>query len=309
MRLIFFADNSTNPWGLHIFGIYDAYLAWGTWEDATTGWSAKWVDAVVIEVDFYTSTPVANFTADVTTGDAPLTVQFTDASTGAESWSWDFGDGATSTDRNTTHSYQSAGTYTVTLTVENSAGSDSATATITVIEPGEPGETGTLTLHPGWNFVSTPKRLVNGANTFAIFKDVDTADHAVLLYDGITGWRSANLTTPFRPLDGAWVYANETCSIPLALAADGPELPPEKDLAKGWNAIGFTGTDPRTAKETLLSLGDSWTTLIGFDAQDQEYGVSILRGASGRHGEERPMYPMRGYWLYMTDAETLGAVG
>ena len=71
MRLIFFADNSTNPWGLHIFGIYDAYLAWGTWEDATTGWSAKWIDAVIIEVDFYTSTPVANFTADVTTGDAP----------------------------------------------------------------------------------------------------------------------------------------------------------------------------------------------------------------------------------------------
>ena len=310
MRLIFFADNSTNPWGLHIFGIYDAYLAWGTWEDATTGWSAKWIDAVIIEVDFYTSTPVANFTADVTTGDAPLTVQFTDASTGGpDSWSWDFGDGNTSTDRNATHTYTAPGTYTANLTVENSAGSDSATATITVIEPGEPGETGTLTLHPGWNFVSTPKRLVNGANTFAIFKDVDTADHAVLLYDGITGWRSANLTTPFRPLDGAWVYANETCSIPLALAADGPELPPEKDLAKGWNAIGFTGTDPRTAKETLLSLGDSWTTLIGFDAQDQEYGVSILRGASGRHGEERPMYPMRGYWLYMTDAETLGAVG
>jgi PKD repeat protein len=96
MRLIFFADNSTNPWGLHVFGIYDAYVAWGTVEDATTGWSAKWVDGVVIEMDKFTPAPVADFTADVTSGPAPLTVAFTDNSTDAESWSWDFGDGATS---------------------------------------------------------------------------------------------------------------------------------------------------------------------------------------------------------------------
>ena len=309
MRLIFFADNSTNPWGLHIFGNYDLYVAWGIKPDGATGWSAKWIDKVIIEVDYYTPAPVANFTADVTSGTAPLTVQFTDASTGADSWSWDFGDGATSADRNATHTYTAPGTYTANLTVENSAGSDSATATITVIEPGEPGETGTLTLHRGWNFVSTPKRLVNGANTFAIFKEIDTADHGILLYDGTDGWRSVNSTDTFRPLDGAWVYANETCTIPLTYATGGPELPPEKDLVKGWNAIGFTATSHRAAADALLSLGDSWTTLIGFDAQKQDYQISILRGASGRHGEERPMYPMQGYWLYMTDAETLGAIG
>jgi len=166
-----------------------------------------------------------------------------------------------------------------------------------------------ITLQPGWNFVSTPKRLVNGANTFAIFKDVDTADHGILLYDGTDGWTSANLTTPFRPLDGAWVYTNETCAIPLTYAADGPELPPEKDLVRGWNAIGFTATSHRAAADTLRSVEDQWTTLIGYDAQKQDYQTSILRGASGRHGEERPMYPMQGYWLYMTDAETLGAIG
>ena len=40
--------------------------------------------------------PVAAFTGTPLSGDAPLNVAFTDASTGATSWSWDFGDGGTS---------------------------------------------------------------------------------------------------------------------------------------------------------------------------------------------------------------------
>jgi PKD repeat protein len=69
--------------------------------------------------------PVANFTATPTTGTAPLTVQFTDASTGATSWSWVFGDGGTSTSQNPSHSYMMAGTYNATLTVTNPGGSSS----------------------------------------------------------------------------------------------------------------------------------------------------------------------------------------
>ena len=311
MRLIFYADYSTNPWGLHIFGTYDAYVAWGMKLDATTSWSAKWVDGVVIEMDKFTPAPVANFTANVTSGPAPLTVAFTDNSTDADSWSWDFGDSATSTEQNPTHTYTNPGTYTVNLTVTNAVGSSSATQTITVTGYGdtEPGETGTLTLYSGWNFISTPKRLFAGANTFAIFSGVDTAGHTILYYDGTNGWKTMTFTDIFQPLDGVWIYANETCTIPLTFAAGEPVTPPEKDLVKGWNAIGFTGTSPRSAAETLLSVEDYWTTLIGFDAQKQDYQISILRGASGRHGEARPMYPMQGYWLYMTDAETLGAVG
>jgi PKD repeat protein len=39
------------------------------------------------------SNVTAAFTADPTTGVSPLTVNFTDASTGANSWTWNFGDG------------------------------------------------------------------------------------------------------------------------------------------------------------------------------------------------------------------------
>ncbi|WP_156161174.1 DUF3344 domain-containing protein, partial [Methanosarcina sp. 2.H.T.1A.6] len=70
--------------------------------------------------------PDAAFTADVSNGTAPLTVNFTDKSTGSPtSWSWDFGDGATVTEQNPPHTYENAGNYTVSLTVSNAGGSDS----------------------------------------------------------------------------------------------------------------------------------------------------------------------------------------
>ncbi len=69
--------------------------------------------------------PVAQFTASVVTGKAPLSVQFTDQSTnGPTGWKWVFGDGATSTAQNPTHTYTKAGTYTVALVVKNAGGAD-----------------------------------------------------------------------------------------------------------------------------------------------------------------------------------------
>jgi PKD repeat protein len=73
--------------------------------------------------------PVPNFHADILSGYVPLTVSFTDDSTGLISaWLWNFGDGQTSTGQNPIHTYTIPGTYTVTLTA-NSIGSSTATKT------------------------------------------------------------------------------------------------------------------------------------------------------------------------------------
>ena len=83
-----------------------------------------------VKTDYITITdvvyaPVANFSANVTSGALPLDVLFTDSSTNTPtSWLWNFGDGTTSTDQNPTHTYSTDGSYTVTLTASNAAGSN-----------------------------------------------------------------------------------------------------------------------------------------------------------------------------------------
>jgi uncharacterized repeat protein (TIGR01451 family) len=85
--------------------------------------------------------PVADFTVDVTSGDAPLTVKFTDKSTNANIWSWDVnGDGVEDSNLSTfEYTYTNAGTYNVFLTVTNNDGSDTKTELnyISVSEPAE----------------------------------------------------------------------------------------------------------------------------------------------------------------------------
>ncbi|WP_281774444.1 chitobiase/beta-hexosaminidase C-terminal domain-containing protein [Methanobacterium formicicum] len=69
--------------------------------------------------------PVANFTANDTSDISPLSVQFTDTSTGnPTAWSWDFGDGSSSNEQNPKHTYYALGNYTVTHSVSNADGSN-----------------------------------------------------------------------------------------------------------------------------------------------------------------------------------------
>ena len=72
--------------------------------------------------------PVANFTANTTSGCAPLIVNFQSTSTGnPTSYLWDFGNGNTSTQANPSASYINPGSYTIKLTVTNASGSNTLT--------------------------------------------------------------------------------------------------------------------------------------------------------------------------------------
>jgi len=72
--------------------------------------------------------PAAAFTASKTLATVGESIQFTDqSSNNPESWSWDFGDGNTSTEQSPSHNYSTEGTYTVSLTVTNTYGENTET--------------------------------------------------------------------------------------------------------------------------------------------------------------------------------------
>jgi PKD repeat protein len=80
----------------------------------------------------------ADFVGSPTSGIAPLTVSFSDLSTGSiTSWQWDFGDGASSTEQNPSRLYSIAGVYRVALTVSDGVASDTETKDgyVTVLNP------------------------------------------------------------------------------------------------------------------------------------------------------------------------------
>jgi PKD repeat protein len=63
-------------------------------------------------------TVISNYTANANA----LSLDFTDNSTGGNSWAWDFGDGTTSTSQNPSHTYAAAGSYNVCLITTNACG-------------------------------------------------------------------------------------------------------------------------------------------------------------------------------------------
>lgn len=259
---------------------------------------------------------IADFSGMPTTGAAPLTVQFTDFSSGLPptAWLWNFGDGVgTSTVQHPSYTYQNPGTYDVTLTVTGPAGSSSVTKngyvtvgsgptpTVSPTVSPTPG-TSEINLKSGWNFISTPKRLADGHNTAGVlFGGVDTGGRSIFLYDAETGmWDSMSESSPVKPLDGIWIYSVNPVNIPLTYKTGGADLPPTKLLYQGWNAIGFSDTTSVSARMTLLSVNVApmkvWSQAIGYNAATQSYESGIFNAEPSYN---TLMHPTKGYWLYM----------
>jgi PKD repeat protein len=150
--------------------------------------------------------PVAEFTADQRVGTAPLTVKFTDLSTGNPiSWAWNFGDGTTSTEQNPTHVYRLEGTYDVSLTVTNSYGTDTETKT-GITDTCIAGMSGYIVVGraPAADFSGTP---VSGAPPLAVaFTDKSTgATPLTYLWDfGDGGTSTSSNPTHTYAANGAY---------------------------------------------------------------------------------------------------------
>ena len=172
-------------------------------------------------------------------------------------------------------------------------------------------EATTMLLRENWNFISVPKELADGNNTFKqVFGDVNTSGNPIYYYHNTTeGWRNVTATEEVKPLRGYWIYSTEMTAVNLTYDTYPLRMPPTRELYKGWNAIGFSDTRAAPANSALTSIEKSWAYLIGFDADKQEYESAIINNddTGGMQDEDNLMYPMKGYWIYVAeDCELAG---
>jgi len=217
-----------------------------------------------ITVEATAETLSANFTSNVTSGAAPLAVQFNDTSTGEpEAWEWDFGDGNTSTEQNPTYVYE-PGTYTVNLTVSNEAEQDTETQTnlITVEESGAPG------VSPEAGF--TANQTTGTAPLGVAFTDTSTGEPETWQWD----FGDGNTSTEQNPMHaylGPGTYTvNLTVSNPAGQDTESqPDLITVEELEEPLSA-NFT-TEP-TAGAAPLEVAFNDTSLGSPDSWQWDFG-------------------------------------
>jgi PKD repeat protein len=139
--------------------------------------------------------PVAIFTASDTTGEAPFAISFDGtASTGNPTdFLWDFGDGGTAHgNAQVTHTFETAGTFIVTLRIINLAGDNASTMTITITAPeasptptptGSPSPTPSPTPTP--ESCAFPPKIV-GMNHDAAESALSSANWSYTIYSDLT---------------------------------------------------------------------------------------------------------------------------
>ena len=123
-------SSATNP--THTYAAGGTYSVTETVTDSGNGSTSSKTSAVTVSGSGSGGTPTANFTYSA----SGLTVNFTDTSTDSGGsigmHSWNFDDGNTSTAANPSHTYASAGTYSVSETVYDSVNNRSSTKTVSI---------------------------------------------------------------------------------------------------------------------------------------------------------------------------------
>ena len=125
---------TTHDWDFNGDGVLDAsgvlvqytYTEAGTYTVSLTATGPAGTD-VLTRTNYVTvnpTPPAALFTGDPTSGKQDLRVEFSNSSLRFNTSLWDFGDGNTSTEENPVHTYTTAGTYDVTLSVVGDGGTD-----------------------------------------------------------------------------------------------------------------------------------------------------------------------------------------
>lgn len=215
-----------------------------------------------INVSGAAKAPVAAFTANKTSGTAPLAVQFTSTSTGTiGSYSWKFGDGSTSTAQNPLKTYSAPGTYTVSLTVNGSAGSNTKTMTNYITVTSSTG--GTTCPCTIWPATAVPK-VVAESDSAPVELGVKFKADRTGKVTGVRYYKSTRNT-------GTHVASLWTASGKLLARATFTG-----ETASGWQQVKFSTPVSIAANTTYVV---SYHTRTGYYATDINYfSVGVDRG-------------------------------
>lgn len=175
----------------------------------------------------YNLPPQANFAA-LNVNACNGYVQFADSTTNAPvGWSWDFGDGNTSTIQNPLHQYAASGTYTVNMTATNPNGTSNASQTITVtVLTGPtayagvdtaacPGDTIQLSATGGGTYSwSPPAAVINPTSANPLFVVTSSRTFIVTVTDsnGCTDADTVIVTANASP--SIWAGSDQTITVP-----------------------------------------------------------------------------------------------
>ncbi len=131
-----FGDGNTDS-GAQIsytYAVPGTYTVMLTVQDTDGGDNCSATDEAAITVS-EACTVIAKFTAAPETGVVPLTVTFNAEGSSEGEYTWDFGDGQADSGITASHTYATAGTYTITLTVSNDCDSATSMKTVTAVLP------------------------------------------------------------------------------------------------------------------------------------------------------------------------------
>ena len=312
-----FTDASSDPDGTVVAWSWDfGDGATSTQRNPTHQYGDNGTYLVTLVVTDNDGTPSAPYSASITVADvaptaaftyAPAsptvgqTVSFTDTSTDPDgtivAWSWDFGDGATSTQRNPTHQYGDEGTYLVTLVVtddEGTAGSHSAVIAVEVLPMAydeTSGEDSLVLAYDGQRVVQAGESLLLSASAYSVFPgNVAPGVGSLLTFTVVDHDQSLGAETPATGAGPASRGYAELTLAPgvyrvcvwfpggcnYAPATAGPEIvvvrPPDENAVATWGTL-----DGGTKQFALLAAPGAGgpEALSQFEYVDAESGSEV----------------------------------
>lgn len=200
----------------------------GTWGAYNTFYNGiGWSNFIFPSICTQAVTPVANFTANKTSLCAGNTVQFTDQSTNATSWSWSFPGGtpSSSNQQNPTVTYNGAGTFNVSLTASNGQTNTITKNSYIVVNPNPVASTSTTSVACYGNATgsataspsagSSPYTYAwSGGGSTATISNKPAGNYTVTVTDNkqCSVTAAASITQPFSPLTAVLSKDDASCN-------------------------------------------------------------------------------------------------